>query len=145
MAGNSVRIWFGATSGLFTLGIGLLAADSERSAGNPNYSFWISPLAFGAYIIAVIALTCLVLGIFNISFPNLGRRRRRGPAHRTDLALSGNILSDEDLRDLKIKMRRFADLTGAERQRLLGIIQTFGCSSPGKWLTSARGTGRARA
>jgi hypothetical protein len=116
---------------LFTLSIGLLAADSVRNTGNPNYSFWISPLAFGAYITAVIALTCLVCGIFNISFPNLGGSRRRGPAHRTDPALSGNILSDEDLRDIKVKMHKFANLTGAERQRLFGQYSNLWVQFPG--------------
>lgn len=106
------KILFGAAGGSFTLSIGLLAVDGARSTGDPKYAFWVCPLAFGAYVTAALALTCLICGILNVPFPGPRRSRSSGP-------VSGNMLSDEDLRDIKVKVRASASFTDAERDRLL--------------------------
>jgi hypothetical protein len=119
------KIWFSAAGGAFALSIGFLAADSLRSAGDPKYAFWVCPLAFCAYVTALIALTCLTCGIFNIPFPSLGRPGPSEPVDGLDLrenrqlAMSENVLSDQDLKDIKAKVRASANFTDADRNRLL--------------------------
>jgi hypothetical protein len=117
-------IWFGAASGSLGLSIGLLTVDSGRSAGDLQYSFWVCPLAFGAYVAALIALACLTCGIFDIPFPSLGRQPS-SPVNRPylgenrQLSLSENVLSDEDMKDIKAKVRAAANFTEADRNSLL--------------------------
>jgi hypothetical protein len=69
------NLWYGTAVAAATFCGALIGADALRSNGNAHYSFWVSPLAFYAYVTVVIAVICLMCGLFNICFPDLDRAR----------------------------------------------------------------------
>jgi hypothetical protein len=78
--GSEVKnnLWFTIAATAITICVGLLSVDALRGSGDPHYSFWVSPLAFGAYVTIVIGAISLICGLYNIAFPDLSRKRPRG-------------------------------------------------------------------
>jgi hypothetical protein len=53
------KLYFGLAGGAFSLFGWLISSDATRSANDSHYSFIFSPLAYGAYVAAVIGVAGL--------------------------------------------------------------------------------------
>src|SRR5882762_2410243 len=95
------KLWFKTAGASFVLSVSLILADATRSNGNPNYSFWVNPLAVGAYATAAIGFFSLVCGLVSM-------RLMRGRF----------VLGEGALRRIS-EISGAPGYTGAEKQRLL--------------------------
>jgi hypothetical protein len=95
------RLYFGLAGGAFSLFGWLISSDATRSANDSHYSFMFSPLAYGAYVAAVIGVAGLTGGLLT-------------------LRLTRHIFSlgEDALREIK-ETSANSDYTGAKKQRLL--------------------------
>jgi hypothetical protein len=60
------KLYFALASGAGSLFGWLLSSDATRSGSDPHYSFMFSPLAYGAYVAAVIGVAALTGGLFSL-------------------------------------------------------------------------------
>lgn len=109
------KFWFNTAAASFAMCAGLIGADAIRGTGDPHYSFWFSPLAFGIYVSAAIGAISLVceLGI-------IWGRGRLGTEFSDTLTPvgSGPLLTEGDLRDIR-RISAASRYTRAQKQRLL--------------------------
>jgi len=117
------KLWFGAAGTSFGLCVALIGVDAARNESNPYYSLWGSPLAAGVYVTAAIGFGSLICALFNLRFPDLGRRRLREQArvkfpHQPSSAQGNDVLGEYHLKRIK-KISAASGYTRAEKQRLL--------------------------
>jgi hypothetical protein len=60
------KLYFGLAGGAFSLFGWLLSSDATRSANGSHYSFMLNPLAYGAYVAAVIGVAGLTGGLLSL-------------------------------------------------------------------------------
>jgi hypothetical protein len=102
------NLWYGAAATAVTFCGGWFGTDALRSNGNAHYSFWVCPLGFCAYASAVIAVLSLVCGLYDIRFPDLGRRRPQ-------------VLDESEL----IRIRRISDEPGSTRAQKQPLYEFY--------------------